>query len=328
MTKTNREFRSDLAREMRDKRKERNEQLRQIYKLPISESVKESAKKDIMETFYKQTEEFKSRPWYADAKKTHLDQIKAKIKFNKAKKEYEDAQIAHGWAMEDSKGLEAQSASWTEKGIKGFEAEEPSWKMEAYREQWKKLCCMFMADQVPEKIIQAAEKIPMKVKMDNEGSRLITIKLNGKTYSILDPELEKFSSKQEGLGKFFDDVRQRDRCEVYYADMKGDVDNWRNEWLKNYVKQKEKDWLHVPSEKEITGLLSELWKLAGLDRVHDQVAMLQYLTGLSWDYCLANYELKEGYHSLLECSSQVKKFVEPDTKNYLGHNKVLMFACA
>ena len=37
MTKTNREFRSDLAREMRDKRKERNEQLRQIDKLPISE---------------------------------------------------------------------------------------------------------------------------------------------------------------------------------------------------------------------------------------------------------------------------------------------------
>lgn len=125
MTKTNREFRSDLAKEMRDKRKERDEQLRQIDKLPLSEPVKESAKKDIMEAFYKQMEEFKSRPWYEEARKTHSEEINAKVWVNKLKKEkeklqkeyeeklahideeieeknevYEDAQIKHRWEVE------------------------------------------------------------------------------------------------------------------------------------------------------------------------------------------------------------------------------------
>jgi len=125
MTKTNREFRSDLAKEMRDKRKERDEQLKQIDKLPLSEPVKESAKKDIMEAFYKQMEEFKNRPWYEEARKTHFEETKAKAWVNKLKKEkeklqkeyeermahideeieeknkvYEDAQIKHRWEVE------------------------------------------------------------------------------------------------------------------------------------------------------------------------------------------------------------------------------------
>lgn len=125
MVKSNRDYRDNLAKEMRNKYNERNEQLEQIDKLPLTEAVKKSARKDIMEAFYKEMEEFKKRPWYEEAKKTHLEEIKAKVWLNEAKKEkerlqkeyeekmakadeniadktksYEDAQIAHRWEIE------------------------------------------------------------------------------------------------------------------------------------------------------------------------------------------------------------------------------------
>lgn len=125
MAKTNREFRSDIAREMLDKRKERDEQLRQIDKLPIPKELKEMNRKAIMDNFYAEIDEIKKRPWYEEARKTHLEEIKAKIWINKLKKEkenlqkeyeekmahideeieektkvYEDAQIKHRWDIE------------------------------------------------------------------------------------------------------------------------------------------------------------------------------------------------------------------------------------
>ena len=62
MAKTNREFRSDIAREMLDKRKERDEQLRQIDKLPIPKELKEMNRKAIMDNFYAEIDEIKKRP--------------------------------------------------------------------------------------------------------------------------------------------------------------------------------------------------------------------------------------------------------------------------
>ena len=113
---TNKKFRDDLAKEMRDKFNERNEQLKQIDSLPLPEELKEQNRKAIMENFEKQMEEVRTKPWYAEAKKTHLEEIKAKIKLAKSKKEYEDslktyedAQIAHRWKVEELSENDAEN---------------------------------------------------------------------------------------------------------------------------------------------------------------------------------------------------------------------------
>ena len=60
MAKTNKELRSDFAKQMLDKRRERNEQINQINKLPISDELKEQNRKAIMENFEKQIDEMKN----------------------------------------------------------------------------------------------------------------------------------------------------------------------------------------------------------------------------------------------------------------------------
>ena len=47
-----------------------------------------------------------------------------------------------------------------------------------------------ISDESEEKIIEAADNIPVKVEVDSDGSRLIEFKLRGKTCKILDPRLE------------------------------------------------------------------------------------------------------------------------------------------
>lgn len=107
MAKTNKEFRSDLAKEMRNKRKEKNIQLEQVESSKFSQWLKEQMSKEIKENFEKKIDEIKSRPWYEEARKTHLEEINAKSRLTKAKKELEDAeksyneaQIAHRWKVE------------------------------------------------------------------------------------------------------------------------------------------------------------------------------------------------------------------------------------
>ena len=316
MVKTNKEFRSDFAREMQDKLKERNEQLEQVEKSPLSEWIKEQKRKEIMDNFEKQIDEIENRPQYVEAKKTHLNQIKAKIKFNKAKKEYEDAQIAHSWA------IEVENLS---QGLKWFENVEPPKKLRYYREEWKEKCKCFRSDKnAQDKIIQASENISVKVNVDNDGGRLITLQLKNKTYKILDPGLGKIMNYNEYLlskneiwgDKKYDDVLNR---------MRGDVDEWQTGGLKNYVKQKQIEWFHIPSKKEISSLLSELWDIANISSEDDQIVMLMYLTGLYWDYLLDDYDYNKEECYLLECFSQVQKIRKEETKwNPFAHARPLM----
>lgn len=59
---TNKKFRDDLAKEMRDKYNERNEKLEQAEKSSFSSGLKEQMKKEIMDNFTKEMDEMKSRP--------------------------------------------------------------------------------------------------------------------------------------------------------------------------------------------------------------------------------------------------------------------------
>ena len=58
------------------------------------------------------------------------------------------------------------------------------------------------------------------------------------------------------------------------------VDDWENKKLADYVKEKQKELLHIPSENEMKKLLAELGKQINSDELSDQIAMLMYLTGM------------------------------------------------
>lgn len=315
MVKTNKELRLDFAKEMKDKLKERNEQLEQVEKSPFSEWIKKLMRWEIMDNFEKQIDEIKNRPQYVEAKKTHLNQIKAKIKFNKAKKEYEDAQIAHSWAIE----VENLSQE-----LKWFENVEPPKKLRYYREEWKEKCKYYRSDKnAQDKIMQASENILVKVNVDNDGGRLITLKLKDKTYRILDPGLGKIVDYNEYLLSK-NEVSGDKRYDESLGNMCGDVDEWRSEGLKNYVKQKQTEWFHIPSKKEISSLLSELWDIANISSEDDQIVMLMYLTGLYWIYLLDDYDYNKEECYLLKCLSSVQKIWTEKADALFAHARPLM----
>ena len=65
------------------------------------------------------------------------------------------------------------------------------------------------------------------------------------------------------------------------------VDEWKNKKLKEYVKEKQREWLHIPDRKEIKDMLQELGDYIGLQEHENQITMLMYLTGMNEYYWLS-----------------------------------------
>lgn len=160
---------------------------------------------------------------------------------------------------------------------------EISQELHNYREWWKENISN-LSEEIKQKIIEAAEKIPLRETVDNDGSRLIEFKLWNMIYKILNSKLENHTDDEYKSFGFYNDVNKR-RVEIKLWWMNlGDIDNWGNIKLREYVKEKGEKWLHIPSIKEIHILLSELWKYVGLSKESDQIAMLMYITWIEWEY--------------------------------------------
>ena len=86
------------------------------------------------------------------------------------------------------------------------------------------------------------------------------------------------------------------------------VDDWENKKLADYVKEKQKEWLHIPSENEMKKLLAELGKQINSDELSDQIAMLMYLTGMAWRYWLSMRG--SDARSSLRCNNNRRKFYD------------------
>lgn len=78
--------RSDFSKQMWDKFEEREAKLAALEKNPVDEKWEpldeqqlEKRRKEIMETFYGQLDEIKSKPWFKEAQKKHNDEIRARI---------------------------------------------------------------------------------------------------------------------------------------------------------------------------------------------------------------------------------------------------------
>lgn len=323
MVKTNKEIRSDFSKEMRDKYDERNEELERIGKSPYSEWLKEQMRKEIMDNFYKEMDEMKTRPWYEESRKTHLQEIKAKIKLGKSKKEkerlqkeyeeklakadediadknkaYEDAQIAHRWEVEQkiTENSENKENSEIPQDLKDF------------REAWEERIIGSK-----EKIIKTAENIPVKVETESDGSRLIEFKLWNKTYKILDPKLKTHSDDEYKCNSNYDSINHIDDTMSLRWMRWDDVEKWENKKLKEYVKEKQWEWLHIAKIEEMRDLLNELWKEANLKDESDKIAMLMYLTWMDWWYRLSMWNHKhsnsqESSRSVLGCTGDNRDF--------------------
>lgn len=324
MVKTNQEFRSDIAKEMRDKYNERNEKLEQAEKSFFTDGLKEQMKTEIMDNFTKEMDEMKPRPWYEEAKKTHLEEMKAKIKLAKSKKGYEDslkvykeAQIAHRWEVD-------------QKITENFENKEKSeipQELKDFRAAWKERINI-IDNASKEKIIKAAKNIPVKVEIDNDGSRLIEFELWWKTWKILDPKLEKYS---KGFRPYWENWyiysinRIYDYNHVKLAWMRwDDVENWENEKLRDYVKKKKNEWLDIATKKQIGEILSSLWEKAELDSEKDQIAMLMYLTWMDWRYWLKDTPWSS--RSVLICRGNNRDFIYYRNANVTA--SLCMIACS
>lgn len=76
----NAEFRSQIAREMIALRREKNLWLDKINNLVwVADSVIESARNHILETFHNRIEELRERPWFKEAEEQHKREIQAHI---------------------------------------------------------------------------------------------------------------------------------------------------------------------------------------------------------------------------------------------------------
>ena len=149
------------------------------------------------------------------------------------------------------------------------------------------------------KIVKFLEKVPLKMEVESDGSRLVEFRLWNKKYKILDPNLENHtddeyktyyianntSTKNKG------EITQKTKCSVKAHWMQWDnTENWRNQKLKEYIKQKETEWLHIAKVTEILKLLNKLGDATNIDNEEDQIAMLMFLTGIDWTYRLNEWE--------------------------------------
>lgn len=205
--------------------------------------------------------------------------------------------ISNAWKDEDKakeilKSLEAISdeeimRAWEEIEKSQKKLENPQ-ELKDFREAWKEKM-EGISGENKEKIIKSVEQIPVKVEIDSDGTRLIEFKLWNKIYKILDPRLENYTDYKYG----FTLTHINRECVKLWWMRWDDVDLWKNEKLKEYVKEKQGEWLHIPKIEEMKSILQELWKEASLSAEKDQIAMLIYLTGMDWIYWLSMWDNKK-----------------------------------
>ena len=181
-----------------------------------------------------------------------------------------------------------------------------SQELKESREAWEKNV-MGISEDTKEKIIKVVDNIPVKVEVDGDGSRLIEFKLKNETYKILDPRLENHTDEEYRSHVKYSSFTEidRDYVELWWM-MWDNVDERMNEKLKEYVKEKQGEWLHIPKKEEMVVLLNELWEQADLSLEKDKIAMLMYLTGMDWWYWLT-MESKDT-RSLLICDDATLDF--------------------
>lgn len=319
---TNKELLDEISGKMKDLHDEREKKLKEVEKSEFSDWLKKQMRKEIMDNFYAKMEEFKERPWYDDAIKSarHEWSLRWKLKQiekkrDKIQKEYEEAQIAH-------RGKNEQKITEDEGIAEDLEISED---LKDYRQAWQEKI-KYIDGGVKENIVKAAEKIKVNVEIESDWSRLIEFKLWEKKWKILDSKLNSHTNQSDAYVNHvnYDSVTNIKKDYVKLRWMGWDkVDDWDNEELAAYVKEKQQEWLHIPSENEMKKLLAELGKEINSDELSHQIAMLMYLTGMDWRYWLSMRNSDS--RSLLICLDFDRYFYCHDFAN--DYASLCMIAC-
>ena len=166
-------------------------------------------------------------------------------------------------------------------------------KLREYRNLWEEKISIDDYE-IKKEIMEFVEKIKVKVDVDGDWSRLIEFKLWNKTYKILDSKLENHTDDEYRWHLKGSSITEIDKDCVKLWWMRGDnVEEWKNEKLKEYVKDKQKEWLHIPSVWEVIQLLEELKKQVNVSYGEKLlISTLMCLIGIDWVYWLGSTSVK------------------------------------
>lgn len=236
--------------------------------------------------------------------------------------------IMEEWKTLSDKEKEDLLKMFQEDKMEGEKNSEIPQELRAYREAWKESIIRFYGTEARNRIINAAKEISVKMETDSDGSKLVEFKLWSKTYKILNPKLKTHSDDEYKYKYNIDD----DYTEVILWWMELDnVDEWKNKKLKEYVKQKQAQWLHIPKVEEINLLLNELGQIAWLRSKGDKIAMLMYLVGMHWSYWLSmwDHENSGSSHSrsLLRCLDDNRRLDYAHSARTDSNASLCMISC-
>lgn len=211
--------------------------------------------------------------------------------------------------------------------------------LQDYRDTWEKRVEL-IDDETKEKIIQVAKKIPVEVEYESDGSKLIILKLWKKTIKLFSPRLENYTDEKYRDKRMFDyefssafDFNgkiYRDTVKLWWM-IWDDILKWENQKLKWYIMQKKEDWYYIASIEDVKKILSDLWKIAGLEHkakdkeqiIFEEMALLTYLTGISGDYRLTMWDNQTSWsdksRSIAHFSMWYCDFDSMDSNNFDGN---------
>ena len=186
--------------------------------------------------------------------------------------------------------------------------------LQSFRELWKEKI-HGIDDEIKENIIKASKQIPVKVEKDAEGNKLIEFSLNWKKYRILDANLEMHSDWQYYKESSYESTIYKVISSEWM--IWNEIENWENEELREFVKEQESKWWHMPTMEEMKNLARELWILVKAKNRGDGIAMLMYLTGMNWWYRLSSIFWEKSRCKLI-CNANSRNIDFFDTESYAG----------
>lgn len=147
-----------------------------------------------------------------------------------------DINTPTGWNNEKKVKIQELTEKMENKISKNFEI---SQKLKDFREKWKEKI-KWIDDNTKERIINTSERIQVNENIESDWSRLIEFKLWSKLYRILDINLGRYVNSNF--------LASSEKVEMSILDI---PESGNNEKLNKYVKEKQRQWLYIPTGKNI-----------------------------------------------------------------------------
>ena len=262
-------------------------------------------------------------------KPTDPEGLKKREELSKRLKEYPNEALkkALEWIQAKKEQEKREQEERERKEEEERKAREVPQQIKNFRKKWEEEI-EFLDDETKNKIIEATNRIAPKIKIEPDWSRMIEMKIWWKEYKLLVVNTEIHTDK--GYGAYFLSFWMNGH-EVKLWWMRWDnVNDWKNQKLKEYVKERQSEKFHIPKIEKMRKFLNELWKEAEIVKEEDQIAMLMYLTGMC-GYCWLSMwddeksDSQANSRSILKCSDSARGFGCNAVDHQYG--TLCMFAC-